>query len=351
MQNDTEINPQELPHHILTIPGRVQRELSAVIRNGYGDIMLMLDGDETWQFIPHQKDAATPDRNRIESAGWLTNDKTHKKAPIAVIILKDPPEQIKGNMRAFPPVTKDDDTSPVGRMRKAMKDRFDETRRQLKLNHADIRETIRTRFNNRAIALLKAELRQHLESTADRTALEDDRPPTPRVSIPDDLPGLLKVCPAEDAYELAVNVTCKEQDCLLKIFKEPGSGEPEENDLIKTLAPVESASPTRELEAEIIRALNSGFSNDKARPTASEFYHEYVIQSRTMAGLERAKGWKLRTMRLRKARIETYLFKKFGVHVDLDVFRNVARKSGKIIYTDPKIIEETHGRETPHDAD
>ena len=122
-----------------------------------------------------------------------------------------------------------------------------------------------------------------------------------------------------------------------------------------TPAETESASQpataTDRLEAEIIRILSRDFPNIKARPTATEFYQEHIINGRTMAGLARAKGWSTRTMKARKANIETYLTQKLGMPVDLDKLKTAPRKSGKIVYTDPGVIERTYSDDTQHNKD
>lgn len=109
------------------------------------------------------------------------------------------------------------------------------------------------------------------------------------------------------------------------------------------------ASPTAELEAEIIRILNRDFPNLKARPTASELYQEHVINGRTMTGLARAKGWKVRTMKARKADIKAHLTRTLNTPVDLNALRTAPRKGGRIVYTDPGVIERTHGNDTRRD--
>lgn len=70
----------------------------------------------------------------------------------------------------------------------------------------------------------------------------------------------------------------------------------------------EPATPTAELESEIIRILSRDFSNLKAPPTATDFYYQYVVNIRTMAGLHRANGWALRTMKKRKADLSSPRF-------------------------------------------
>jgi len=116
----------------------------------------------------------------------------------------------------------------------------------------------------------------------------------------------------------------------------------------KTESASQPATATDRLEAEIIRILSRDFPNIKARPTATEFYQEHIINGRTMAGLARAKGWKTRTMKARKANIETHLTQKLGMPVDLDKLKTAPRKSGKIIYTDPGVIERTYSDDTQH---
>lgn len=113
----------------------------------------------------------------------------------------------------------------------------------------------------------------------------------------------------------------------------------------------EPATATAELESEIIRILSRDFSNLKARPTATDFYHEYVISTRTMAGLHRAKGWALRTMKKRKADIEAHLTRTLGMTVDLDTLRGAPRKAGRLTYKDPTIIERTASDATQPDEE
>lgn len=103
----------------------------------------------------------------------------------------------------------------------------------------------------------------------------------------------------------------------------------------------ETATPSPELEAEILRILNRDFANLRARPTAAEFWQEYVINVRTMAGLSRAKRWSQRTMKDRKANIEKRLSAKLGMAVQVDDFRTAHRKSGRITPVDSSVIERT----------
>lgn len=113
---------------------------------------------------------------------------------------------------------------------------------------------------------------------------------------------------------------------------------------VKKKAPSEkkTATPTAELESEIIRLLSRDFPNTKAHPTAAAFWQEHFINGRSMRGLSDAKGWKIRTMKKRKADIRDHLRRTFGMDFNLDDFKNVRRKSGRITYTDPAIIERTH---------
>jgi hypothetical protein len=114
----------------------------------------------------------------------------------------------------------------------------------------------------------------------------------------------------------------------------------------------EAATPTAQLESEIIRILNRDLTHDKARPTASELYQEHIINGRTMAGLARAnEKWAVRTMKKRKADMEAHLTETLHMPVDLDAFRTTRRKSGRIVYTDPGVIERTHSDETDRDED
>jgi len=111
------------------------------------------------------------------------------------------------------------------------------------------------------------------------------------------------------------------------------------------------ATPTPDLETEIIRILNRDFQNTKAHPTAAAFYQAHVINGRSMTGLSSAKGWKLRTMKKRKADIEAHLSRTFRTPVDLNTFKCVQRKSGRIVYIDPGIIERTHGDDATRPQD
>lgn len=106
------------------------------------------------------------------------------------------------------------------------------------------------------------------------------------------------------------------------------------------------ATATAQLESEIIRILNHDFPDLKARPTASEFYQEHVINGRSMAELANVKNWKLRTLKSRKFTISKHLSRKFGMPVDLNELRTAPRKSGRITYTDPHMIERTHSDRT-----
>jgi len=124
----------------------------------------------------------------------------------------------------------------------------------------------------------------------------------------------------------------------------------------KTKAPAASepeaaASPTAKLEAEIIRILNRDFPNTKKPPTFSQFYQEHFINGRTMTGLARAKGWKVRTMHERKKVMKAHLTRTLGIPIDLDALRTAPRKSGKIFYTNPGVIERTYGDGTQRDED
>lgn len=112
-----------------------------------------------------------------------------------------------------------------------------------------------------------------------------------------------------------------------------------------------TATPTAELETEIIRILSRDFTHLKARPTATEFYQEYVINARSMAGLARAKKWSERTMKFRKAEIEKHLSRQLKTSVDLDELRTAHRKAGKIVYVDPGRIEKTYSEDMEQNED
>lgn len=112
-----------------------------------------------------------------------------------------------------------------------------------------------------------------------------------------------------------------------------------------------AASPTARLESEIIRILARDFTATTARPTASEFYQEYVINGRTIRGLARAKQWSERTMKDRKAKIEAHLAEELEMTVDLDLLRTGRRKSGRLVYMDPSVIERTRSDEMEQDED
>jgi hypothetical protein len=109
------------------------------------------------------------------------------------------------------------------------------------------------------------------------------------------------------------------------------------------------ATPSDQLEAEILRILNRDMNNTREAPTAAQFYQEHVINGRTIAGLERAKGWKARTMKKRKQDIQGHLAKALNMTVDLNALRKCARKSGRLVRLDPHILERTQCDETTDD--
>lgn len=93
-------------HRIWTGGDRKEwRELLAIARNDYGDILLTLDGGEVWQFTPQQKDVPTPDPARIDIVGHGVNSKTGELTTLAFLILKDPKKDYTGNLRIVPAPT------------------------------------------------------------------------------------------------------------------------------------------------------------------------------------------------------------------------------------------------------
>lgn len=104
----------------------------------------------------------------------------------------------------------------------------------------------------------------------------------------------------------------------------------------------ETASPSRELEAEILRIASSAFASLTAAPTMAQFYQRHVIEGTPLVDIARGTKWKLRTLKSRKTALERYLTETFGMAVDLDAFRAARRRSGRIVPTDPGIIERTH---------
>jgi len=75
------------------------------------------------------------------------------------------------------------------------------------------------------------------------------------------------------------------------------------------------------LESEIIRRLAGAFPNWKTRPSACDFYKNYVIYQRTLTGMSYANIGAYRTLKSRKAAIEVFLTKSLKMTVNLDMFR------------------------------
>ncbi len=96
-------------HRIWTNPPEgpgVKRELHRIVRNQYGDIVLILDGGDLWQFTPHKADTETPIVDRVSQIGYsrfVTGPLTGQIAPIVILHLKNPKEIINGNLRIIRP--------------------------------------------------------------------------------------------------------------------------------------------------------------------------------------------------------------------------------------------------------
>lgn len=86
--------------------GTEWRELHRVGRSEQGDMLLMLDGGDVWQFTPRDPSVKTPSMGRIEHASCMRDSKTGAETPLAVIVLEKPHEEIRGNLRKRPPHTK-----------------------------------------------------------------------------------------------------------------------------------------------------------------------------------------------------------------------------------------------------
>jgi len=78
------------------------RELIAIKKNGYGDIVLTLDGGEVWQYTPHQEKTPLFERERLKLCGRgviSSGPKVGQKPLYCFLILKDPEEKFTGNLK------------------------------------------------------------------------------------------------------------------------------------------------------------------------------------------------------------------------------------------------------------
>ena len=146
---------------------------------------------------------------------------------------------------------------------------------------------------------------------------------------------------AEDVHFLAESGRQEQRHATDKKRK-PCSKAGQQN---RTVKDETAAIPSPELEHEITKILNEDFPS-LTGPTASQFYHKYVISCRSMAGMAesyaKVKGWSRRTLTSRRLKIEEHLSMRFGLLVKLNDLRTAPRKSGRIIPTDPSIIERTY---------
>lgn len=84
------------------------RELHAISRNDYGDILLTLDGGEVWQFTPgNPRNPVLPRVYEVESIGGrVPFDSIANPTKIGFIGMKRPAGDLCGNFRILPPQSK-----------------------------------------------------------------------------------------------------------------------------------------------------------------------------------------------------------------------------------------------------
>jgi hypothetical protein len=83
------------------------RELHAITRNEYGDIVFELDGGELWQFTPGTGQALDiPPPERVHILGYGRDSKTgHVTGVICFLALKEPRQSYTGNLKVIKKTT------------------------------------------------------------------------------------------------------------------------------------------------------------------------------------------------------------------------------------------------------